>query len=39
MAPFARFLSEQGVEDVRAYLLWRARTDSAAHIVATGHAQ
>ena len=39
MAPFARFLSEGDVEDVRAYLLWKARTDSAAHVVASGHAQ
>jgi quinohemoprotein ethanol dehydrogenase len=39
MAPFKRFLSETDVEDVRAFLLWRAKTDSAAHVVATGHAQ
>jgi quinohemoprotein ethanol dehydrogenase len=39
MAPFARFLSEQDVEDLRAFLLWRARTDNTAHVVATGHAQ
>lgn len=39
MAPFSRFLNEGDVEDVRAYLLWKARTDSAAHVVASGHAQ
>jgi quinohemoprotein ethanol dehydrogenase len=39
MAPFRRFLSDKDVEDVRAFLLWRAKTDSAAHVVATGHAQ
>jgi quinohemoprotein ethanol dehydrogenase len=39
MAPFRRFLTDKDAEDVRAFLLWRAKSDSAAHVVATGHAQ
>jgi quinohemoprotein ethanol dehydrogenase len=39
MAPFGRFMNSADVEDVRAFLLWKARTDDAAHVVATGHAQ
>ena len=39
MAPFGRFLNETDVEDVRAYLLWRAKTDDSAKELATGHAQ
>ncbi|THD77339.1 MAG: PQQ-dependent dehydrogenase, methanol/ethanol family [Phenylobacterium sp.] len=39
MAPFGRFLSDKDAEDVRAYLLWRAKTDDTARAVATGHAQ
>lgn len=39
MAPFARFLSAGDVEDVRSYLLWRAKTDNVAKVVATGHPQ
>jgi quinohemoprotein ethanol dehydrogenase len=39
MAPFGRFLGDKDAEDVRAFLIWRAQTDSAAHVVATGHAQ
>jgi mono/diheme cytochrome c family protein len=39
MASFERFVSPKDVEDLRAYLLWRAKADNAAHVVATGHAQ
>lgn len=39
MAPFRRFLGEADAEDLRAYLLWKARTNSAPQALATGHAQ
>lgn len=39
MAPFGRFLNAQDVEDLRAYLLWRAKTDNGVKELATGHAQ
>jgi quinohemoprotein ethanol dehydrogenase len=40
MASFRRYLDEDGAEDVRAYLLWRAAQEKPAQReVATGHAQ
>jgi len=39
MAAFGRFLTSADVTDLRAFLLWKAGTDNAAHVVATGHSQ
>ena len=39
MAPFARFLSDRDVEDLRAFLLWQARTDDQPRQVAPAHGQ
>jgi hypothetical protein len=39
MAPFGRFLTGKDVEDLRAYLLWQAKTDDKPQALAGGHPQ
>jgi quinohemoprotein ethanol dehydrogenase len=39
MAAFGRFLTQKDVEDLRAYLLWQAKTDNVPKALATGHPQ